>query len=359
MEQIEGIFTMLDQLDRPAFFVQAGQIVRRNDAAERMLIEPEAAIAPLLQTGTQEYADFQGGCLHLMLRLNGESRGATVTRVGKYDMFTLDQADDNAELQAMALAAQELRQPLAGIMTIADRLFPIAGADPDPAMQEQISRINRGLFQMLRIVGNMSDAYRYSRDSSASMQTLDIGALLEELFQNSIPLVSYAGVQLQYTGIDETVYGLVDAEKLERGINNIISNAVKFTPKGSCIDAKLTRRGNMLYLTVCDSGAGISEKARGTVHSRFRRDPGIEDGRYGIGLGMVLIRAAAAIHGGTVLIEEGNGVRITMSIAIRQNPEGIVRTNLLLVDYAGERDHRLIELSDVLPADLYRKDNIN
>ena len=360
MEQIEDIFTMLDQLDRPAFFVLDGQIVRLNEAADRMMIPCDTPIAPLLYTGKEEYADFQGGCLHLMLQYAGENRGASVTRVGKYHMFALDQADDNAELQAMALAAQELRQPLASIMTVADRLFPIAGADPDPALQEQISRINRGLFQMLRIVGNMSDAYRYSQNSTPAMQTQDINALLTELFQSSIPLVSHAGVQLQYTGLDAPVYGLVDAEKLERGVSNIISNAVKFSPKGSCVDAKLTRRGNMLYLTVCDGRGNTTENLRGSsLHSRYRRDPAIEDGRYGIGLGMVLIRAAAAIHGGTILVEEGDSIRTTMSIAIRQNPEGIVRTNRLLVDYAGERDHRLIELSEVLPAELYRKDNIN
>ena len=360
MEQIDDIFTMLDQLDRPAFFVLDGQIVRLNEAADRMMIPCDTRIAPLLYTGKEEYAAFQGGCLHLMLQCAGENRGASVTRVGKYDMFALDQADDNAQLQAMALAAQELRQPLASIMTVADRLFPIAGADPDPALQEQISRINRGLFQMLRIVGNMSDAYRYSQNSSSAMQTQDINALLEELFQSSIPLVSHAGVQLQYTGLDSPVYGLVDAEKLERGVSNMLSNAVKFSPKGSCVEAKLTRRGSMLYLTVCDGSGDTSENLRGTsLHSRYRRDPGIEDGRYGIGLGMVLIRAAAAIHGGTILIEDGDRIRMTMSIAIRQNPEGIVRTNRLLVDYAGERDHRLIELSEVLPAELYRKENIN
>jgi signal transduction histidine kinase len=190
------------------------------------------------------------------------------------------------------------------------------------------------------------------------MQTQDINALLEELFQSSIPLVSHAGVQLQYTGLDSPVYGLVDAEKLERGVSNMLSNAVKFSPKGSCVEAKLTRRGSMLYLTVCDGSGDTSENLRGTsLHSRYRRDPGIEDGRYGIGLGMVLIRAAAAIHGGTILIEDGDRVRMTMSIAIRQNSEGIVRTNRLLVDYAGEWDHRLIELSEVLPAELYRNGN--
>lgn len=359
MEQIEDIFTMLDQLDRPAFFVQDGRILRVNSAAERCLITAGTPIATILITGRQEYADLRSGCLHLTLSLSGEARGASVTRVGQFDMFALDQTEDNAELQAMALAAQELRQPLAGIMTVADRLFPIAGKEADPALQEQISRINRGLFQMLRIIGNMSDAYRYSRDASAAMQTRDISSLLSELFQQSAPLVSYAGVELQYTGLSGSVYGLVDAEKLERGVTNIISNAVKFSPKGSCIEAKLTRKGNLLYLTVQDGGSGVEKDLRGSVYTRYQRSPGIEDSRYGIGLGMVLVRAAAAMHGGTVLMEQGDKNRVTMTIAIRQNTEGTVRSDRLLVDYAGERDHRLIELSDVLPPEVYRKENIN
>lgn len=359
MEQKEDIFTMLEQLERPAFFAQDGRILRVNSAAQRCLITAGTPIETLLTTGLQEYAAFQGGCLHLTLRAAGENRGASVTRVGQLDMFALDQAEDNAELQAMALAAQELRQPLAGIMTVADRLFPIAGTESDPVLQDQIARINRGLFQMLRIVGNMSDAYRYSQNASPAMQTQDISALLDELFQCSAPLVSHAGVELQYTGLSEPVYGLVDAEKLERGISNIISNAVKFSPKGSCIDVRLTRKGNMLYLTVQDGGNGVANELRGSVYTRYQRNPGIEDGRYGIGLGMVLIRAAAAIHGGTVLMEQGERNRVTMTIAIRQSPDGTVRSNRLLVDYAGERDHRLIELADVLPSELYRKENIN
>ena len=361
MEQIDDIFTMLDQLDRPAFFVLDGQIVRLNEAADRLMIPCDARIAPMLYTGKEEYAVFQGGCLHLMLQCAGENRGASVTRVGKYDMFTLDQADDNAQLQAMSLAAQELRQPLANIMTVADRLFPISGYDPDPALQEQISRINRGLFQMLRIVGNMSDAYRYSQQTETKMAVTNVTSLLEEIFEQSTQLLQHGGTELCFTNLNQAVFSLADGEKLERAIHNIISNAVKFAPKGSRIDARLSRRNNMLYLTVQDSGNGIAQELRSNVHSRFRRQPGLEDTRFGIGLGMVMIRSAASAHGGTVLIDhpDGCGTRLTMSMAIRQDTDSVVRASTLQVDYAGERDHVLMELSDALPAKLYHKDQIN
>ena len=70
-----------------------------------------------------------------------------------------------------------------------------------------------------------------------------------------------------------------------------------------------------------------------------------------MGLGMVLIRAVAAAHGGTVLVDqpEESGTRVTLTIAIRQGGDAMLRSNILRVDYAGEHDHTMLELSDVLP----------
>ena len=113
----------------------------------------------------------------------------------------------------------------------------------------------------------------------------------------------------------------------------------------------------MLYLTVQDTGTGIPEALRGSLFSRYQRQPAIEDGRFGLGLGLVLVRSAAAHHGGTVLVDspKGIGTRVTMTLAIRQDiPKGF-RSPILRVDYSGERDHGLVELSDVLPAECYRE----
>ena len=113
----------------------------------------------------------------------------------------------------------------------------------------------------------------------------------------------------------------------------------------------------MLRLSICDRGSGISQNLLGSVFSRYLRQPCIEDSRYGLGLGMVLVRSAAANHGGAVLIDqpEGCGTRVTMTMAIRQNTAGVLRSPVIRVDYAGEQDHALIELSDCLPASLYEK----
>ena len=192
------------------------------------------------------------------------------------------------------------------------------------------------------------------------MAVEDISGLMNEIFEQAAGLLLHGDVKLEFTNQEKTVLGLVDRERLERAVHNVISNAVKFSEKGSCIRARLTRRENMLYLTVRDGGS-IQPEQRGNIHMQFRRQPGLEDSRFGIGLGMVMIRSAASINGGTVLITypEDGGTQLTMSLAIRQNADNMVRTNAFRVDYAGERSHALIELSDVLPVTAYESGLIN
>ena len=354
MDQELDALGMLDLMIRPGFCVKDRVIVKVNAGAKGMLFSEGMEIGALLATGETEYAEFSGGTLYLTLRCCDSVWGASVTRMGSWDVFLLEENQDRAELKAMALAARELRDPLASIMTTADRLFPMHALEDDPVLREQAARLNRGLYQMLRIIGNMSDAGSYGA-SAAAQRTVDIPAFFREIFEKLQGHMVHTGLTLRFENLSQPLFCLADREKLERAVMNILSNAMKFTPAGGTIEATLKRRGNRLYLSVQDSGVGIPDAIRGSVHHRYLRQPALEDSRFGIGLGMVLIRSAAAIHGGTVLIDhpEGGGTRITMTLAIRQNTSGDVRSPLLGFDYTGERDHSLVELADIRPAHLY------
>ena len=82
----------------------------------------------------------------------------------------------------------------------------------------------------------------------------------------------------------------------------------------------------------------------------------MEEPNQGIGLGMVLIRSAAAAHGGTVLVRRmpDGGTSITMTLAIRKKTDSTLTSPILHMDYAGGFDHALMELADVLPPELYQ-----
>lgn len=345
---------MLDLMIRPGFCVKENIIVKANAAALALLLQPGADVRELLLTGREEYAAYQGGCLYVKLKLSPNGCGASVTRVDGMDIFVLDQEADDSALRAMALAARELRDPLTSVMLCTEHLFPSVSAE-DAQTREQLARLNRGLHQMLRILGNMSDTGHLS---ASRQEMLNLGSFFSEILEKATALIAHAEVQLIYQGLSEEVYGLADPEQLERAVLNLLSNAVKFTPKGDTIQVSLIRREKMLYLHILDSGSGISETVLGSAFSRYLRQPGIEDSRFGLGLGLVMVRSAAANHGGTVLIDhpDGTGTRVTLTIAIRQNTDGMLRSPVMRVDYAGERDHGLIELADCLPVSVYEKE---
>lgn len=361
MQPNEDVMKILDLMTQPSFCVSQRKILRVNPAAVALFLEPGADIEDLLCTGVEEYDEFSGGCLYLTLRIHGQTYSARVSKLSEYDVFQVDACQEDLRLQAMALAARELRNPLSSLMVCTDRLFPHVNARENPTAEELMARINRSLFQLLRTVGNMSDAGRYLSEESFRQEYREIGSIVRETFERAESLVRQSSITLDYTGLSAPTETLVDAERLERAILNLISNSVKFTPEGGHIRASLTRKGNKLCLSVSDDGSGILKGLEGQVFSSYRRDPQIEDGRLGIGLGMVLVCGVAAQHGGTVLVDhpQEKGTRVTMTLAIRAPSETQVRCPVLRVDYAGERDHALIELSDVLPSQLYSSKEIN
>lgn len=354
MEDRNDVLGMLDLMLRPGFCVKDGHILKVNQAAQSLCIRPGSSVSQLLQTGTEEYAALSQGALYLTLNLAGQPVEASVTRLGDLDIFLLEQDADDRELQAMALAARELRIPLSGVMATAQRLFPMAGPEEDS--QCQAARLNRGLYQMLRVLGNMSDAARGPEESH--QETRELSSFFDEIFEKAQGYLSQAGLKLVYRGLGSPVYGLISGEQLERAVLNILSNAIKFTPAGGTIQATLTRHSHFLRLSIQDNGCGMDAEVRRNLFSRYLRRPAIEDSRFGLGLGMVLIRSAAASHGGTLLIDqpEGSGTRVTLTVDLRRKPEPGLRSPILAVDYAGDWDHWLVELSDSLPPDVYGKE---
>ena len=358
MEENIEIKEMLDLLTQPAFFVNNGNIAYANRSAQQRGFAPGIAVKDILHTGEADYAELENGCLYLTLMQGDILYGASVQKAWDGTVFLLEQDNAQTELQALALAAQELRAPLSGVMAAADRLANHAAFAQDSATLEQLAHVNRGLFQILRMVSNMSDAINYTASSLPPRVTRDIGSVCDEIFTAAEGYLQQAQIQLSFTNLTESVFTAVDDEKLERAIYNLLSNSAKFVPKGGQITAKLTRRENYLYLTIQDSGSGVDPEVRANIFTRYLRQPGIEDGRWGIGLGLVLARSVAALHGGTLLVEygESGGTRFTMSLSIRNSTSGTLHSPVLTFDYAGERNHALIELSDALPSHLYKKE---
>lgn len=351
---VQDIQLLLEMMDRPAFTVRDGIIQYANQFAKQRLIQVGESVMPLLEACMQEYESLEDGCLYLTLDFGAFTCGASVTRHEQGDIFLMDRDQDLIQLQTLALAGQQLRMPLSNLMFLADTLQ--AGFQEETKEKELASQVSRGLHQLLRIVGNMTDAERYVSNCLTNLQTTHMTNFLTEIFKKAETLLEGKAVSVRYDGPSKNVFSLIDRAQLERAILNMLSNAIKFAPKDSEIIAKAEVYGKLLHISVENQGEPIPSHIQSSIFHRYQREPAIEDSRHGLGLGMTMIRSVAAIHGGTVLVDHPNGTRVTMTIAIRTHIPGGLRSPVLKIsDYAGGWDSALVELSDTLPARKYEK----
>jgi signal transduction histidine kinase len=278
--------------------------------------------------------------------------------MGSYDVFRLESGADDRELQAMALAARALREPLAAIMNTAEQFLPKNQSDKGEAANPHMERLNRSLYQMLRIISNMSDADSYKNARHIGMETVDFAALIAEIMEKAQTISQDVGITLSYTAPNGPILGMANAEKMERAVYNLLSNALKFSPAGSTVEAKLIKSGNHASFII--SNQNLEPVDDNSFWSRYRREPAIEDNRFGLGLGMTLVSSIASAHGGTVLVDHPTPLetRVTMTVSIVKNNSGTINSPVFRIgDYAGGRDKGLLELSEILPADSYKKIN--
>lgn len=332
MEQTKQLLALMD---RPAFCVEDGYITAVNDPARSMTLSEGMPVSGLLSNGRDAYAEFTGGCLTLELDLPGGSVCASVTALDRGHLFTLEPESAGEDLRMLALAAQILREPLSDVMALASEL---------PADIAQRSGISQGLHRLLRIVGNMTPPPPFHPEM------MELNALLREIWDQALPACEDRGVRFTFTPSPAPVYSAVDGNLLTRVIHNLLSNSMKFTP-GCQIRLELQRSGSVYRIRFHDSGAKLPPDP----FTRYLREPGLEDPRCGLGMGMRLVRSAAVAHGGTVLMtapREG-GVLTELRLPMVQSISPL-RSPRLRISYTGEWDALLVELSDVLPPEFYK-----
>lgn len=356
MDQLNSIRHLLDLMSKPAFCVQDDAVIHINHAAHLKQIDVGISIFDLILDNPDAYREFHGGCLYLTIQILGIPCGASVTRTEGFDIFILEDTIDVKQLEALSLAAQQLRIPLSNLMAVTQAHFYEQDLT-EPNVQKHSQQVNRGLYQLHRIINNMADAAYWGKDALTEVHELD--ALFSEVMEAIAFRLQEAGILLHFTGLNESVYSLADRELLERAIYNLVSNAAKFTPKDGVLEATLTKYGSQLRFSIQGQLHDSAEEIPGDAFRRYLRQPGVEDSRFGVGLGMVLVRSAAAAHNGTVLIDQpdSDSVRVTMTLAIQQATNNTFRSPCLHIsDYAGGRDRGLLELADILPLDSYSND---
>jgi signal transduction histidine kinase len=221
-----------------------------------------------------------------------------------------------------ALVSHELRTPLTSIIGYLELLLEGEAGEISVDQRRFLGVIVRNARRLLRLVGDLLFAAQVESGTlSLAQEAVDLEAVVCEAVQAGRPRAEQAQVEL--TADTEPIGELQgDPERLGQVLDNLISNALKFTPAGGSVTVGLHRRNGNAVVEVTDTGIGIPAAEQVRLFERFyRTSSATERSIPGIGLGLSISRAIALGHGGAISVqsEEGRGTTFTVELPIATN----------------------------------------
>ena len=236
--------------------------------------------------------------------LSEQKRAAELERALKAEREEAAELRAIDELKTTFLQAvsHDLRTPLAAILGLAVTLESHHDLASDEA-RDLASRISMNARKLDRIVSDLLDLDRISRGIlEPHLRATDLGELVRRVVDES-DLPGDHPVELEL----ETATIEVDAAKIERILENLLSNAIRHTPPGSTIWIRVSPEGGGALLVVEDDGPGVPLEHREDIFQPFGQGAGAPEHSPGVGIGLAVVSRFAELHGGRAWVEEREG----------------------------------------------------
>lgn len=223
----------------------------------------------------------------------------------------------------LALVAHELRNPLTPISMIAGRLVRV----PSEELPRMQALIEGQVQHMSRLVDDLLDVSRASTGKlRLDCSVIDMLQIIHEAIEVCRPVMSAR--QLHFSAeLPECVLEVDgDPVRLNQILGNLLGNAAKYTPSGGTVTLSVTTEDNVLELSICDNGIGISAKTLPFIFEPFMQDAhAVGFNGAGLGIGLTVVRELVEAHGGTVTgMSEGDGKGsefvVTLPLVLRTAP---------------------------------------
>ncbi|HSD64556.1 MAG TPA: ATP-binding protein, partial [Ignavibacteriaceae bacterium] len=253
----------------------------------------------------------------------------------------------------LANMSHELRTPLIGIMGYAQIL---SEEIKEKDKLEMIESINYSGQRLLDTVNLILDLSRIEQNKyEININTFDIGKLVRKVLTQFTPIIQQKGIEFKYS-IENGIIAGCDENALTSIMNNLMSNAVKYTEKGSIslfVEKQQVEEKDYLILSVIDTGIGISNDKLGLIFEEFRQVSEGYNRRYqGAGLGLTITKKLVGQLGGRIDVhsEINKGTSFKVKIPLKSNHHEIQSLENAGVIVSGKSDggirHKILVLED-------------
>ena len=217
----------------------------------------------------------------------------------------------------LATLSHELRTPLNAILGYS-RMIRSGIVTPENHAKA-IAAVERNAASLAQIVEDVLDVSRIiSGKLRLHVESIDFGDVVLDAIDAVKPAADAKAIRIEADIDPQTSHVSADQERLQQVVWNILSNAVKFTPRGGHIDVRLAPVAESVALVVRDTGIGITKAFLPHIFERFRQqDSSTTRERGGLGLGLGIARQLVELHGGTIEAEsDGPGTGATFRVVL-------------------------------------------
>ena len=216
--------------------------------------------------------------------------------------------------QFLAILGHELRNPLGAILASVQLMEQ---KEPEKSPRER--KVIRRQTQLLsRLVDDLLDVSRVTSGKIAlDREAIDLRELVARCVVNCGAAAKEGGLAMAFSA-NGGVWVTGDAVRLEQIVNNLLTNAVKYTTPGGRIEVRVAREGTDAIVRVADTGVGMDPEILPRVFDLFTQaDEALDRSHGGLGIGLTLVRSLVELHGGTVRAESpGRGLGSTFTVRI-------------------------------------------
>jgi signal transduction histidine kinase len=216
--------------------------------------------------------------------------------------------------EVLAIVAHDLRAPLNAVQTSAAFLMDVELAEPD--RRRLLDVIRRAASTMNRLIEDLLDVSRMESGAfTVELQRLDVAALASEVCEQFRPQATEGGRTLACLVERDVPFVSADRDRLSQVLENLISNALRFTPAGGSVSVRVARQGAGVACSVSDTGVGIPPEDIPRLFERFWQARRYRRG--GAGLGLAIARGVVEAHGSSLAVESEPGRGSVFSFVLR------------------------------------------
>lgn len=244
-----------------------------------------------------------------------------IRRIREQLARTQAEAANKAKDDFLAMVSHELRTPLNAMLGWVGILRTNKGKEEVYA--RAIDAIERSAKAQTRLVNDLLDISRMvSGNLSIEKLPLHLAAVVEPVLDAAYPAAREKSIEIGAELETSSKRVIGDPNRLQQVVNNLVQNAIKFTPQGGRVDVRLTYDGDRARIIVADTGKGIGGEFLPYVFERYRQARDSSEGRIGLGLGLAIARHLVDAHGGKIEAEsegEGRGSVFTVELPVTEN----------------------------------------